>query len=112
MYPLAQTITHKPYLSDTEDAHGNPVPAYGDVIDRQVYGYGPPIRTQDAEPGGTQVIVGLDVYAPIFPVDDRDHFVIDGQEYSVEGEAGVWDNGPFGFSPGQSFRLKRVEGGR
>lgn len=112
MFPLAQTIGLAAYQAGVEDAHGNPVDSWSDPVDVAVYGYGPPIRTQDSEPGGTQVIVGLDVYAPLFPVDDRDRFVISGLVYSVEGEAGDWNNGPFGFEPGQSFRLKRVEGGR
>lgn len=111
-YPLAQTIGHKPYSSTGKDAHNNPVVVYGPVVPREVYGYGPPIRTQDSEPGGTQVIAGLDVYGPLFPVDPRDRFIVGGVEYMVEGEAGDWTNGPFGFEPGQSFRLKRVEGGR
>jgi hypothetical protein len=111
MYPLAQIIGHKPYASTTEDAHGNPVVTYGPTVQRAVYGYGPPIRTTDAEPGGTQVIEGLDVFSPLFAVDPRDLFVIDGHDYMVVGEVADWTKGPFGFNPGQSFRLKRVEGG-
>lgn len=111
-FPLAQTVGHKPYSSTTKNAHGNDVAVYGAVVDREVYGYGPPIRVADAEPGGTQVIEGIDVYAPLFPVDDRDLFVVGGLDYMVIGEAGDWTNGPFGFEPGQVIHLKRVEGGR
>ncbi|HEY9265504.1 MAG TPA: hypothetical protein VIQ11_12960 [Mycobacterium sp.] len=111
-YPLAQTVSHKPYAVGGKDAHGNAVSRYGDPIERQVYGYGPPARSTEAEPGGTRVIEGLDVYGPTFAVDARDRFVIAGVEYEVEGEPGVWDNGPFGFKPGQVIHLKRVRGGR
>jgi hypothetical protein len=112
VYPLAQTVGQKPYTSTTKNAHGNDVVNYGAVITRPVYGYGPPTRTSDAEPGGTQVIDGLDVFAPVFPVDPRDLFVVDGIEYTVDGHADDWTKGPFGFSPGQVIHLKRVEGGR
>lgn len=111
-YPLAQTIQQKPYGAGEKNAHGNAAKQYGDPVVREVYGYGPPTRSTEAEPGGTQVIEGLDVYAPTFPVDARDLFVVDGIDYEVEGEPGVWDNGPFGFKPGQVIHLKRVRGGR
>lgn len=111
-YPLAQTVYQKPYSSTTKNAHGNDVVNHGDPIPRPVYGYGPPSRTSEAEPGGTQVIDGLDVFGPIFPVDPRDLFVVEGTDYDVVGHADDWTKGPFGFLPGQVIHLKRVEGGR
>lgn len=123
-FPLAQTVGHKPYTGTGENSHGNEVKTYGDVVDVKVYGYGPPTRSTDAEPGGTQVIEGLDVYAPApllkdtpdgpvpVTVDPRDLFVVDGKEFMVIGEVSDWTKGPFGFMPGQVIHLKRVEGGR
>ena len=110
MYPLAQTIGHAVYQAGAEDAHGNPVDSWADPVDVAVYGYGP--RTDSTEPGGTQVIVGLEVFAPEgLALSSRDRFVVDGLTYTVEGEVGDWTSGPFGFAPGVSFNLKRVEGG-
>ena len=109
-YPLAQMVGHKRYRTVTEDSHGNPVTLYGATVLRPVYGYGP--RVLPTEPGGTQTIEGLDVFAPLFPVDPRDLFVVEGKEHAVEGDVSDWTRGPFGFRPGQVIHLRRVEGGR
>lgn len=111
MYPLAQTVGHVVYTPGAEDAHGNIEDGWADPVDVSVYGYGP--RVDSTEPGGTQVIVGLQVFAPAtLTVDPRDQFVVDGLRYDVDGEVGDWTRGPFGFEPGIEFNLKRVEGGR
>lgn len=110
MYPLAQVVGHEVYQAGAEDPHGNPVDSWSAAVDVSVFGYGP--RTESTEPGGTQVIVGLQVFAPKgLAVSSKDRFVIDSLTYTVEGEIGDWTNGPFGFEPGISFNLKRVEGG-
>lgn len=105
-----QTIGHLVYQPGAEDDHGNAEDAWAPPVLVAVYGYGP--RGDSTEPGGTQVIVGLQVLAPkSVSVDSRDRFVIAGKTYEVEGEVGDWTNGPFGFTPGIEFNLKRVEGG-
>lgn len=106
------TIHQLPYVAGATNAHGNNKPGYGAQVARQVYGYAPPARTQESEPGRTLVIVGLEVYAPVFPVNNRDRFIIEGSTYEVEGDPSIWDKGPFGFTPGQTFRLQKVEGAR
>jgi hypothetical protein len=109
MYPLTQTIGHAVYAAGAVDSHGNPAASWAAPVDVWVYGYGP--RGDSTEPAGTQVIVGLEVYAPRMAVDARDRFVVDGKTYEVDGEVGDWTKGPFGFTPGLTFALKRVEGG-
>ena len=110
MYALTQTIGHAVYEEGAEDAHGNPIDSWADPVNVQVYGYGP--RYDSTEPGGTQVIVGLQVFAPeTLQVDPRDQFVVEGRRYDVDGELGNWTNGPFDFKPGIELNLKRVEGG-
>jgi hypothetical protein len=105
-----QTIGHAAYQAGEEDAHGNPVDSWADPVNVAVYGYGP--RYDSTEPGGTQVIVGLQVFAPKdLEVDPRDQFVVEGLRYDVDGEVGDWTTGPFGFQPGIELNLKRVEGG-
>lgn len=111
-FPLNQTIGHAIYTPGAPDSHNNPTDAWANPVDVLVYGYGPPIRTAEAEPGGTQVIQDLQIYAPVFAVDPRDRFVIGALTYMVIGEVRDWDNGPFNFSPGMVVNLKRVQGGR
>jgi hypothetical protein len=111
-FPLAQTIGHAIYTPGSVDSHNNPIDAWASPVNVAVYGYGPPVRTEEAEPGGTQVMQGIQVLAPVFAVDPRDRFVIAGITYELVGEAANWDHGPFGYQPGMLLRLRRVEGGR
>lgn len=105
-----QVIGHAVYQPGAEDAHGNVEDGHADPVDVLVFGYGP--RYDSTEPGGTQVIIGLQVLAPkSLIVGSRDEFVVDGRRYEVDGELGDWTNGPFSYEPGIEFNLKRVEGG-
>lgn len=110
-FPLAQTIGHAIYTPGSTDSHGNAADAWADPVPVAVYGYGPPMRLEIAEPGGTQLIHSLQVFAPTFPVDNRDRFYIDGVMHLVVAEPSVWDDGMFGYEPGMMIRLKKVEGG-
>lgn len=112
-FPLAQTIGHAVYVAGATNSHGNPVDSWAAPVDVAVYGYGPPTRTQESEPGGTQVIQGLQIFAPPgLAVSAQDRFVVDGLTYEVEGEVGDWTHGPFRYAPGIVINVKRVEGGR
>jgi hypothetical protein len=109
-FPLTQTIGHKVYTPGAVDSHNNPVDDWEDPVDLAVIGLAP---ATSGEPGGTQVVTGVTVYsAPGFNLDPRDRFVYKGVEWMVDGEEGDWTDGPFGFEPGGTFNLKRVEGGR
>jgi hypothetical protein len=103
-------IGHAVYQPGAVDAHGNSSDAWADPVQVWVDGYGP--RTDSVEPGGSQVIVGLQVFIPKgLAVSPQDRFVIGSQTYTVEGEVGDWNHGPFGFEPGVVVNVKRVEGG-
>lgn len=106
-----RTAGYRVYVAGVEDAHGNPVDSWATAVDVDVYGWGPRAST---EPGGTQVIVGLEVYAPAsLAVGALDRMVVDGLEYVVDGDPGDYSRGPLGRSVGQKvINLKRVEGGR
>jgi hypothetical protein len=117
VFPLTRTIGHKVHQAGATDSHGNPADTWAEPVDVSVYGYGPRTDTRGStgsdEPGGTQVIVGKEVYAPkTLAVSEKDRFVIDGRTYEVDGELGDWTTGPFGFEPGIVINLKRAEGGR
>lgn len=109
-FPLNQTIGHAIYTPGAVDSHNNPKDDWAAPVDVDVYGIAP---TTSTEPGGTQTITGLTVYAaPGFALDPRDRFVHKATTWMVVGEEGDWTEGPFGFTPGVTFNLKRVEGGR
>lgn len=104
-------IQHEAYQPGEKNAHNNPVDAWADAVDLAVFGYGP--RQDSTEPGGTQVIVGLEVYAPkTSAVAPNDRLIVDGHRYEVDGEIADWTNGPYGYKPGIVINLKLVEGGR
>lgn len=104
-------IQHEVYQPGAKNSHNNPVDAWAAPVVLSVFGYGP--REDSTEPGGTQVIVGLEVYAPkTSTVGAKDRLIVDGHRYEVDGEIADWTNGPFGYKPGIVINLKRVEGGR
>jgi hypothetical protein len=109
-----KTVGHLVYQSGTEDTHGNPVDAWADPVDVKVYGWGPRVSLAQAEPGGTQVLEGLDVYAPkTWAVDALDKVLVEGRLFTVQGDPDDWSNGPLARNVGQKVvHLKRVEGGR
>lgn len=101
----------KRYQEGAEDAHGNPVEAWGvpELVD--VYAIAPTSSTEPSEPGRAAVIDGLSVLAPDdFEIDAKDRAVYKGSEYSIEGNLANWNEGPFSFQPGFQFNLKKVEG--
>lgn len=108
--PTPHTIGHMVWAAGATDAHGNPVDQWAAAVDVEVFAVAP--RTT-GEPGGTQVVEGLSVLAPAgFTADPRDRFVWKNQVYELIGEVSDWGSGPFGFTPGCSFDIKRVDGGR
>lgn len=104
------TIGHKVARVGAKDAHGNVTLSWDDPVDLAVYAIYPRY-SQEPEPDRPLVVVGLAVLAPTgTTVDPFDRFVIDGEEYEVEGEVADWTRGPFDYSPGVEIVLKRAEG--
>ena len=120
--PLTQVVGYKQRTADGEDAHGNPVVAFADAVPVKVYGYGPSTSGEPFQQGRDVVVTGQTVYAPspmanaatgepVTPTAlDRFELPLGGPEYEVDGEIGDWNHGPFGWAPGYSIALKRVEG--
>lgn len=122
--PLAQVVGVCKRVEDAADGHGNAVLRFADPVDVRVFGYGPRSADGSAEafPSGRDVVtVGLSVYGPPFPwapvaggdpvtVTPLDRLEVAGVLYEVDGEVADWTHGPFGFAPGVSVSLKRVEG--
>lgn len=107
------TIGVRHHEAGATDAHGNQVDSWSDPIPLEVYSIAPATSAEPFEPGREAVITGLTVLAPndaVTLIGPRDRVVVNGEEYTVEGDIADWGQGPFGWSPGISFNLERVEG--
>lgn len=108
---VTQTIKVKRHQEGSSDAHGNPVESWASPISVGVYSIAPASSTEPSEAGREAVVTGLTVLAPADTVIDRlDRVEVNGEEFTIEGDVGNWNQGPFGFLPGISFSLKRVDG--
>ena len=103
-----------PFVEGGRDSHGNPIKSWGAPRKLTVMGWGPRGDGSSSEPrvpGREQVIVGLVLYTYPDPgITSRDRVAVNGITYEVEGEVGDWTTGPFGFEPGCTVALRRVEG--
>ena len=94
--------------TETRDKLGGKVLVWGTPLDRLVYGWAAPSSAELRSDNTTVLAVDLVVYAPTFPVDSRDEFVVDGKRYTVEGETGDYDHGiSASYKPGMVIKLKR-----
>lgn len=104
-----RTVTFR-YPTWSADRYGNerPGPPWTDEL---VAGcaVAPRRSPEDHAAGAQAVIIGLTLYAPKAP-GPHDVVVIDGEEFQVDGEPGVWQSPFSGHRPGVEVPLKRVEG--
>lgn len=102
------------FIEGAEDEGGDPIESWSAPVDTPVFGWGPAAVGTDMEPFAANrdvVTWDLDLYAPPgFTCGPRDHIVVLGVEYEVEGPVQDFNHGPFGFQPGNRLRLKRTEG--
>lgn len=110
-FPLRWTVQRLPYLAGATDSHGNPVDSWGDPVDVKVYGWGAPTTDEPPLAGHDRVVVDLLVYGPgSMPFTSMDRAVVESKTYEVVGEVDDYDHGPFGWQPGATVSLRRVEG--
>lgn len=95
--------------TETRDKLGGKQLVWGTPVPRLVYGWAAPRSAEPRADGTTVVTVDLELFAPTFPVDDLDEFLIDGARYAVEGETGDYDHGPSSYAPGMVVKLNRGE---
>lgn len=111
-FPTPYTVQREPYLPGAEDAHGNPVDAWGPPDDVDVHGWGPP--SADGEPaasGRDPVIRDVDLYAPAGTASGpRDRWTLDGVAYLAVGHPEDYTRGPWQWAAGVRINLKRSEG--
>ncbi len=103
--PTPFTVLHRAYITDAEDAHGNPVDDWTPPTTVPVYGWAAPNSTEPKRAGIDAVVVTLQVIAPVFTAGDKDRVIVQGVEYDVVGDVEDWNHGPFGFAPGVVVNL-------
>lgn len=109
--PTPYEVGIKRHVAGAKDAHGNKSESWLDPEFVRVYSIAPTSSQEPPEAGRGAVITNITVLAPpTVTVDRLDRIVIGEDEYTVEGEVGNWNQGPFGFTPGISITLKRVSG--
>lgn len=110
-HPRGETVSILPYIPGARDAHGNATAGFGVPVPYDGCAVAPINSTEPNEPGRNAVITGYTVYGPTgMVITPRDHAVIRGIEYQIDGEPGVWKNPYTGESPGNQFAVKRIEG--
>lgn len=115
-FPRAHTIGIRRFQqSDELDAGRNRKKSWSDPEPTLVYGYGSRSdygMSEPNQPNRDMVIEGLVVLAPPeVTISALDRVVIPGydHDFEVDGEDSDWTKGPFGFTPGHSIALKKVE---
>lgn len=107
----AYEIGVKRYQEGAEDAHGNSVDSWSAPIKVSVYSVAPTTSDEPFQAGRDSVITGLTVLAPTgTQIGPYDRVIWLGEEYSVKGDIGDWNHGPFGWEPGIEFHLEKVSG--
>ena len=93
------------------DAHNNVSEGYAAPVTAKVYGWEVPRTSEPLVTGHDRVTVDMQMFVPPgFEIDARDRVNIGTKTYEVIGEIESASHGPFGFDPGATVQLRRVEG--
>ncbi len=116
--PTPYTVTHAVYTGST-DSEGYPTgDAYGDAVDREVYGWYPlSSQLNPAMDYDRRVITSKVLQVPdVAPYSVRDKVTlpgsgsVDDRTYFVSEDVRDYNTGPFGFQPGGEVVLEKVTG--
>lgn len=112
MFIQARRVAHvRRWSTGGTDAHGNPIEGWSDPEPVRIYGWEVPRTAEPLRAGHDRVVVDLSMFVPPgFEVSAHDRVDIKGRTYEVVGEFEDASNGPFGFDPGGTVQLRRVEG--
>ena len=112
MMPTPHSVGVKRLQQAGSDAHGEPTTTYSDPVALLVYFVAPAASVEPQRANRDLLSTDLVVGAPRsrFLPGPRDIVVWRGQEYTVEGAIEDYSYGPFGYTPGVSFLIRRVEG--
>jgi hypothetical protein len=88
------------------------VPQYGDPVSRLVYGWEQQSSdVQESDDTTTRVITRLTVLVPnVSPYKPRDKVTISGLDFFVAATPNDMTTGPFGYTPGGTVLVERVDG--
>lgn len=104
------TVHVERWTPGATDAHGNAVQAWSAPEELKVYAIAP---RGTEEPGEDRlaVVTGLTLYTPpSVVVGPLDRVLVNGVRWVVEGETADYTRGPFAWSRGKTFALKKAEG--
>jgi hypothetical protein len=109
---MGEVVQRIPYEGAGEDAYGNEIDAYGAAVTLTgVYGFDPGSSSEPRIAGQQRVIVEPTLYGPYdMPLLPRDHAVIRGLTYEVEGEVRQWKHMHTNREAGAVVSLRRVDG--
>lgn len=113
MLPTPWSVGVKRFSPDgVEDAHGNSSDAYAEPLPLPCYFIAPGAMDEPANANRDLSVVEFTIGAPENPnlPAERDRVVLEGVEYAVNGKPKDWNRGPFGYRPGVTFELRKVEG--
>lgn len=101
-----------PFVGSVEDAHGNESESWGppvELVGR--YGFDPGSSSEPRLAGQDRVVVEPTLYGPYsMPFEPRDHAIIRGVVYEVEGVVRRWCNMFSSREAGAVVSLRRVDG--
>lgn len=107
-FPIAHTVTRKPYQGDTCDGLGNTIPGGYDPAETVgVYAIAPHTAEFGSDTITETQVVDVDVFMPKSAVSLKDLFVIDGDDYETVAVRD-WTKGFHGWEPGIVVELRRV----
>ena len=112
-HPFGETVQRIPYDGETEDAHGNTVPSYGNPISIEDVAVAPTATEESLAAGDRvtdRITLYLDPEAGIDKIDTRDRFLVRGDVYEVKGSFLNWVNPFDGDNPGGTIYVERVTG--
>ena len=105
------TVQRLPQIAGATNDFGNEVESYGAAEDVGVYEFDPGSSSEPRLPNQERVITDPALYCPVdTPFAPADKCVVDGVEYTVEGEPSRYRNRNAGKSPGSVVHLRRVSG--
>lgn len=112
MVAVSESVQRVPYVGTTEDAHGNESESWGvPVVLVGRYGFDPGSSSEPRLAGQDRVIVEPTLYGPYtMPFEPRDHAIIRGTVYEVEGVTRRWRNMFSNREAGAVVSLRRVDG--
>lgn len=109
---MSEPVQRVPYVGTTEDAHGNEAESWGSPVDLVGrYGFDPGSSSEPRLAGQDRVIVEPTLYGPYsMPFMPRDHAIIRGDVYEVEGVTRRWRNMFSNREAGAVVSLRLVSG--